>query len=147
MKILGLFLLITLAAFSVPSLRYEPDEVTLRGVIRRQTFPGRPNYEDVAKGDEPEVYWILDLNTPMDVVGKDDSFDVTESGVRSIQMIFGLLGKKSYSDYRDLVGKQVTVAGRLFHSDTAHHKTKVLISVRDLKKEPNHAPAPVARRG
>jgi hypothetical protein len=141
MKILGLFLLIALAAFGSPSLRYEPEEVTLSGVIRRQTFPGRPNYANIAKGDEPEVYWILELSTPVDVAGtKESDIDVAESGVHSMQLVFGVEGKKSYPDYADFVGKQVTVIGRLFHSHTAHHKTPVLIAVRDMKKEPNQSP-------
>jgi hypothetical protein len=141
MKLLGLFLLVALAAFGSPSLRYEPEEVTLRGVIRRQIFPGRPNYEDIAKGDEPEIYWILQLSTPVDVVGKKDSdVDVPECGARTLQLVFGVLGDKSYADYPDIIGKQVIVVGRLFHSHTAHHKTEVLISVREMKKDPNLRP-------
>lgn len=143
MKILAFFLLITLTASGSPSLRYEPEEVTVRGVIRRQTFPGRPNYEDVTKGDEPEIYWILELSTPVAVIGKKDSdLDVSESGVHSMQLVFGVIGTKSYPDYPDFVGKQVTVVGRLFHSHTAHHKTAVLISVRDMRKEPNQSLEP-----
>lgn len=135
MKIFGLLLLLTLTAFGSPSVRYEPQEVTLQGVIRRQVFPGRPNYEDIAKGDEPEPYWILELSTPVDVVGeKDADLNITETGVCSIQLVFGVPGTKSYADYPNFIGKYVTVTGQLFHSFSGHHKTAVLISVRDIKK-------------
>ena len=37
-------------------LKYEPVTVSISGVVRRQEFPGPPNYEDVNAGDRPEVY-------------------------------------------------------------------------------------------
>ena len=138
MKAIALFLFADLAAFGSSSLRYEPEEISLQGVIRRQTFPGPPNYEDVAKGDEPETYWILELSAPVDVIGTQGSdLDVSESGVRSMQLVFEILSKKSYKDFPHFVGKHVTVKGQLYHSISGHHKTNVLIKVRDMKKEPS----------
>src|SRR4051812_34808294 len=82
---------------AAPALRYEPGEVALVGTIHKQTFPGRPNYEDIAKGDEPEVYWILRLKDPVDVIGaKDAEVDVTERAVREVQLVFGIISRKSY---------------------------------------------------
>src|SRR4051812_46815684 len=100
MKVFALFLLIAVAAYGAPTFHYEPEQVTLSGVIRRQVFPGRPNYEDVSKGDEPEVYWILELSTPMDVIRNTDAdIDAMERGVRATQLVFGVLSSKSYADY------------------------------------------------
>lgn len=134
---------VVLCGGSAPALSYEPDEVTLVGTVRRETFPGRPNYEDITKGDELEVYWILQLRKPVDVIGaKDADIDVTECAVREVQLVFGVLSKKSYPDYRDLLGKPVIVTGSLYHAISAHHKTAVLIQVRDMKKEPKNGTKP-----
>jgi len=59
-----------LMLFIIPSLlfaecmNYEPDAVSLTGKIIRKTFPGRPNYESIKAGDEPETYWILISDKP-----------------------------------------------------------------------------------
>jgi hypothetical protein len=40
--------------FSGQCLSYAPASVTLTGALTSKTFPGRPNYESIEKGDEPE---------------------------------------------------------------------------------------------
>ncbi len=127
-----------LAGSAIAPLRYEPAEVTLTGVVQLQTFPGRPNYEDVSKGDEPEVYWILHLSCAVDVVGANgDDINVSEGDVREIQLV---LSPEEYTKYGALAGERVVVTGSLFHSITAHHKTAVLLRVRDMKKSPDQQP-------
>ena len=46
-------------------LSYEPATVSLRGTIRRHTFPGPPTYQSVAGGDQPEQVWVLHLSQPI----------------------------------------------------------------------------------
>ncbi len=58
-------------------IKCEPDIVKLVGTIKNETFPGSPNYKDIGKGDEPEDYWILKLNTPIDVA-KDPEYPVPD---------------------------------------------------------------------
>ena len=38
------------------------NRVSVTGTLTRTVFPGRPNFESVAKGDEPETYFVLRLN-------------------------------------------------------------------------------------
>lgn len=137
--LLGLLPCAVLSGAPLVRLPYEPAEVALTGTIRRQTFPGPPNYEAIATGDAPEAYWILTLEQPVDVIGtkggtKGDLVNETEHAVREVQLVLGVLGKKSYRDYPDCVGVPVTVTGTLSHAMTAHHKTAVLIAVRDVKQ-------------
>lgn len=140
--LLGLVLVLTAFAAGGVRLPYGHD-VRLSGTIRRQTFPGPPNYEDISLGDAPETYWIIELGAPVDVIGIDgDSLAVTERDIRSVQLVFGVSSKQSYSDYDGLVGKRVVVAGELFHGHTGHHKTEILISVRRMQEEPNQSPQP-----
>jgi hypothetical protein len=112
-------------------LQYEPVCVELRGVIARETFPGRPNYESIQDGDEPEACWILTLERPVCVDGTPgDDTDVTEKGVQEIQLV---LSKDQYAAYASLPGKKVSTSGTLFHAITGHHHKSVLMTVREIK--------------
>lgn len=43
---------------------YEGQEVTLKGFVWREAFPGPPNYESF-ENDEVETYWMLVLPEPV----------------------------------------------------------------------------------
>jgi hypothetical protein len=112
-------------------LKYGPEVVTLRGKVKRVVFPGRPNYESIKDGDEPERYWVLFLPTAVCVRGdeKDDPNAETEKGVKEMQLML-----ESYDTYRHLLGKTVSVSGTLMRAITGHHHTAVLLQVVDMKQ-------------
>ena len=114
-----------------PCLDYEPSRVELVGTIKRQTFPGRPNYESIAKCDEPEPYWILHVAKPFCVNASEDWLE-KEIRVSRVQLVFIGSGNE-YRRYRQLVGRKVVVAGSLFHQITGHHHTKILLTVNSIK--------------
>jgi len=126
--------------FIIPSflfaecLNYEPESVLLTGKIIRKTFPGRPNYESIKEGDEPETYWILVSAEPLCVNGKKDrngkQLYFPESNVQQVQLVF--MGNE-YQTHKNLVGKNVIVRGSLFPMQTGHHHTNVLITVKELR--------------
>src|SRR5437763_459337 len=95
-------------------LSYERSVTTLNGVIDRKTFAGPPNYESIKDGDEPETYWILHVNKPICVQGNgganDDPDAQPEDNVSRLQMN---LDEEQYAQYKDLVGKQVSITGKL----------------------------------
>ena len=132
-------LLLLLLAMSVCAaaqencLSYEPADVRLAGTISRQTFPGPPNYESIRKGDQPEVFWILHLAKPLCVTGKTDDVNEPERGVTDLQLV---LDEKQYAQLRKLTGRRIHVvaSGTLFHAHTAHHRTSVLMAVKDIKR-------------
>src|SRR5215510_10424179 len=66
-------------------LTYGASTVVLRGTIRGHTFPGPPNYESVAKGDAPEVAWVLHLSKPI-CVSASNGLEA-ESGVSDLQLL------------------------------------------------------------
>ena len=114
---------------------YEPESTVLAGILTRETFPGRPNYESVKAGDEPETFWILNLSQPIDVAikpGLKDELNEPEKAVHRLQLIV---------DYEKVVpkklgfqaGKTVRVVGTLSHAITGHHHTDVLIDVQEAK--------------
>lgn len=110
-------------------LRYE-SAVRLRGTIRRETFPGRPNYESVERGDEPETIWLLQLARPLCATADGEDSE-SERDVHEVQLV---LTPRQYQRWRTLVGARVVAAGKLFHSSTGHHHTRVLLNVSELKK-------------
>jgi hypothetical protein len=59
LSMIFLSLAIAAQAFAAapPCLKYEPEVVELKGKVKRVVFPGRPNYESVKAGDEPEPYY------------------------------------------------------------------------------------------
>ena len=131
-----LILLIILLGVSFPSgekkpkgcFSYESAKVTLKGKISRKTFAGRPNYESIEKGDEPETYWILHLSEPICVKG-DESMpngESTENNVFDIQLG---LDEEQYAKYKDLLGKPVVIRGTLSHAISGHHHTNILLKV------------------
>ena len=53
-----------------------------------------------------------------------------ERNVTDIQLI---ISKEQYARCRSLVGKRVEVSGKLMHSITGHHHTKVLLTATWIK--------------
>jgi hypothetical protein len=132
-----LLLLLILLTSSEPSslaqkcVAYEPDTVSLAGTIKRRTFAGAPNYESVARGDQPEQVWVLRLARPICVSASGDQEE--EKNVSDLQLVF-TDAEKEYPRYRSFVGRRVTVNGTLFHAHTGHHHTSVLLTVNRISK-------------
>jgi hypothetical protein len=113
-------------------LEYEPKVVRLSGVIVRETHPGRPNYESIANGDEPETIWVLKLKKTICVLASDD-INVEADNEKEIQLV---LEADQYRRYRRLLGQRVTVSGKLFHSHTGHHHKTLLLKTAEIRKWP-----------
>jgi len=113
-------------------LEYEPKVVSLSGVIVRETHPGRPNYESIANGDEPETIWVLKLKKAICVLASDD-INVEVDKEKEIQLV---LEAEQYKRYRRLLGQRVTVSGKLFHSHTGHHHKTLLLKTGEIRKWP-----------
>jgi len=110
-------------------LAYEPKVVRLSGVIVRETHPGRPNYESIANGDEPETIWVLKLKNAICVLASDD-INVEADNEKEIQLV---LEAEQYRRYRRLLGQRVTVSGKLFHSHTGHHHKTLLLKTDGIR--------------
>lgn len=140
-KLFALFVLIfnfSLAHGSNPVLHYEPAIVELTGIIEQQTFPGPPEYESIANGDEIEKGWYLRLSQMVDVVEtKSDAPSAeseTERNVKIMQLTWG-------NDKLDQVIRNATkrknrirLKGYLFHRWSGHHHSRVLMWVDKLEE-------------
>ncbi|TIP06453.1 MAG: hypothetical protein E5X72_01675 [Mesorhizobium sp.] len=109
----------------------------LAGQLIYRIFPGSPNFEDVAKGDEPEPAYILRLASPICLTG--DEFANEAAPVSTVQLSATTATEVLL---RSLVGKDVEVqlAGQAA-AITGHHHAPLLAtavdisSVEDITKE------------
>jgi hypothetical protein len=114
-------------------LEAAPQTVTLEGIIFSKDFPGPPNYQSIRSGDERMRYWILRLNKSVCVKrGYDDFLNTDIRNVREIQLVF--MDDSLYARHRNLVRRRahLRVIGSLYHQETGHHVTKILVNVKSV---------------
>lgn len=137
--LMSLFALCIVCSFTSASaasqrdcLSYEPVPVTLKGKVLLKVFPGRPGFESIKAGDEPEGAWILHLAKPICV--KADGKDLDNVAIGKISDFHLVLRGKQFSELHRLRKKgAVTFTGTLFHSHSPYHRTPVLLEVKSLK--------------
>ena len=113
-------------------LNYWPAVVTLTGTLRAQVFPGPPNYESIRRGDRRERAIILTLASRTCMTGKEsDDLDVPESNIREMQLV--VTKSAHWKTVERRLGKRVTVTGTLFHGFNGHHRTKVFVTVTNIR--------------
>jgi hypothetical protein len=111
-------------------LSYEPAVVELAGRVERQIFPGRPNYESIENGDEPDTYWILHLSAPVCTRQDDVRYYGAERDVTRMQLV---LTREQYETYRPLLEQRVVARGTLMYWITGHHHTPVLLQAQSVR--------------
>jgi hypothetical protein len=125
----------TRTPFDAKCLSYAPALVTLAGTITSKTFPGRPNYQSIEKGDQPETFWILNVGEPICTNdGAHPSLNPAEKDVSNLQLLFR--NTQLYQTYLPLLNTKVKVTGSLFSATTIHHKTEVMLQVDSMEPAP-----------
>lgn len=111
-------------------LSYEPTVVTIGGAVEVDTFAGRPNFDNIRRGDEPEICWVLKLPKPISVlVSENDEVNESEDNVAELQLT---MRNDQFEEYRKFLGRKVKVTGTLFHAVSPHHHTIVLLQVKRI---------------
>lgn len=115
-------------------LSYLPDVVKLTGVITEKTFPGKPNFESVERGDEPETSWYLTLTSPACIAEQkiEDHTLQAYADVREMRLV--IEDRQTYDKYRPLLGRTVTVTGTLDEAVSMHSHTPVMLSVAHIEQ-------------
>ena len=122
-----------IAAFALAAacLRFEPEIVEISGRLELRSFPGPPNYESVADGDDEERAFILVLAEAVCVDARPGS-GLNEwplSGIREVHAY------SSKVELAKLVGKRVSLSGTLFTGHTGHHHAPVVLEVTSARSE------------
>jgi len=108
-------------------LQYAPVRMVLAGKLVQKTFPGRPNYESIAEGDEPETHFYLVLKNKVcvDADAKGDGVNFPQAGINLVQLV---LDEDGYRQLKPSLGKSVKLSGQLFAAHTAHHHATLLMN-------------------
>ena len=117
-------LLAATTAANAECLPGDPAIVHVSGVLKRITFAGRPNYEDITKGDEPETYFVLFLDKPICLT------NATEISTSELQLFF-LRPKQQYDQFRPKLGHKITLSGSLWVAVSGHHHTPLMFTPTD----------------
>ncbi|MDO9181129.1 MAG: DUF4431 domain-containing protein [Bacteriovorax sp.] len=140
MKILITFFyfLISLNIYAAnKQVEYGPTAVELIGKLKRETFPGRPNYESIKGGDEIETHYYLSLDQKIDVIkNKNDKLMSTnDESVKNVDVLQLVISNDS--DWAKLkkagVGTSVKIKGTLFKRHTGHHHSRILLEVQNIR--------------
>src|SRR5690349_21576443 len=111
------------APVAVTCVRANTDTVALTGMLKRDIYPGPPNFESVRKGDEPQAGFYLHLAAPVCVVNPDGPSADTSAIVQLN------LDSAGYASLRPSLNHRTTVRGTLYGWDNALHHVPVLMWV------------------
>ena len=98
--------------------------VTVSGNLKLQIFPGPPNYESVAGGDEEERTFIIEL--PRTACIKDGG-DFADPSQRFMAVHVSANEERLMAVLRASVGRHVTVSGEGFAAHTGHHHAPLVV--------------------
>ncbi len=115
---------------SAQCLHYMGNPVTLTGMLTLQSFYGPPGYGENPRTDDREGQAILLLTKPICVSANTSDEDAAEQNQKKVTLV-SLHGE----DLRAFVGQRISVTGTLFHANTAHHHTHVLIEVGSVQRQ------------
>ena len=110
-------------------LHYEPEVVELRGRLTIHEDGGSVAPADTGLQSRRARVPVLVLTRSVDVCG-DQRSPVNSEPVRGVQRVQIIPPPRV--DYRVLLGRIVVIRGTLFHAQTAHHYTPVVLTARSL---------------
>jgi hypothetical protein len=108
---------------------YMGDPVVLEGTVGLRTFFGPPNYGENPKTDSRETQAILTLEKAVCVDAKPSDYDEAERNQTEVTLV-----PSRGENLQVFEGKDVAVLGQLFHANTGHHHTPLLIQVQRIQE-------------
>ena len=117
------------SAFSAEDCLNYGTTVTLHGHVVLRTFYGPPNYGEHPETDSRETQAILLLGQPICTLANPRNYEDAEKNQKEITLVPPL--GSGFSRYS---GQRVSVDGTLFHAHTGHHRTSLLMSVKNISE-------------
>ena len=110
---------------------YRPASVSLTGRLIQRTLPGPPNYQSIARGDRPQVVYLLILDAPICTLAdyKDSPNTDPFQGQDTIHV---RRTEATWRDVRRLTGRRVVVTGTLAEWALGADRTPVVIDPTEL---------------
>src|ERR1700730_12565093 len=129
----GMILATAAVALSLATAPAKPDclsythRVTVSGTLTRQVFPGKPNFTSVARGDEPETYFVLRLDQPV-CVDANPAYPKDMVAMVDVVDMQLLLYQPQFQQLRPWLGKHVVLLGSLDIATTGDHHTPIILT-------------------
>lgn len=107
---------------------YEPNISVIEGTLITRLHYGPPRFGEDPENDEEEYPFILQLDTPIDVITEDtDTANLDKFDVLEVQLV--LRGEPYLDIAKQYKNKYIKVKGTFFIAFTGHHHTEVLMVV------------------
>ena len=113
------------ASTATKRLYAEDSIANLTGRLEIQAFPGPPNYESIAQGDEHERGLFIRLDRPITVSSSEGEIKI------NILHLAGALAERDFESGKK--GSKTRVSGRVFLRFNGHHHTRVLLEVTSIE--------------
>ena len=124
--VVGLYLVCASQAYGACFDIDQAQPAQLEGRLTRQVFAGRPNYESVKRGDEPEITYILNLQHPICIKG------YSTQPFSTVHLVYM---DSTRSSMKALVGQDVRVGlTEQMEATTGHHHAPLVAWVQDIQR-------------
>ena len=111
-------------------LAFEPEVVSLQGVLILEKHAGPPNYGE-GPADSEETILVLRLAAPINVGGSPNS-DLNQLDIRGATTV-QLQVNWQQTEIEEFVNRQIQVKGKLHTAHTAHHFHDLLMEVKEVQ--------------
>ena len=115
-----------------PCLNYDDPSITLSGSVFTRIYFGPPNYGENPAQDRREGAYLLLLDSPVCVNASAHPEQDNNSLERDVILIQLAAVTIQPEVMEKALGKRATVRGLLYHRMTGHHRTQVLMDVREI---------------
>ncbi|MFT3906609.1 MAG: DUF4431 domain-containing protein [Steroidobacteraceae bacterium] len=110
---------------------YQPTLVELSGSLSAESFPSAPGNDESPSEERTESVYVLTLDKPICTRNETGGDTDSESGVTTLQVESKKVSQHKLKSYS---GRQVLVKGMLFRAQTAHHHTRVVLTIQSIKR-------------
>jgi hypothetical protein len=100
--------------------------IFVSGVLKRAVSPGPPDYTSIARGDAPEIYYVLEFQPPTCVDA--DPTDNEKAAIKNLRQMQLVLSHPQYVELETWLDRSIRLSGVLFEAHTGHHHTPVLLN-------------------
>ena len=114
-------------------LSYDPSISSLSGVLIKEIFPGPPNYRSIENGDIKEEALIIKVETHFCVKSSPDDDVNNDDEVNQSKLQLIIHDASLWPKIHIFVGRKVKVTGTLFHAISGHHRTPVLMTLKEIE--------------
>jgi hypothetical protein len=109
------------------------DEISIQGTLQVGEFLGPPNYGENPKTDRREFPYYMQLPATLSVQLKKKSISDIPNDPFENDFFIQLIVTEEKLEINKFVGRKVNIFGNLVQASTGHHRTPLLLEVKEVK--------------